>query len=81
MLCSANVIITSITAPSMSKPLFGCSVATCRLPCFEISLSINERKLKNSPGKRADIANLADGVTALAQLYALYSHRARFFNQ
>ena len=28
-----------------------------------------------------EIVQLADGVTALAQLYALYSHRARSFNQ
>ena len=33
------------------KRLFGCSVATCRLACFEISLSINEKKLEKSPGK------------------------------
>ena len=59
------------------KPLFGSSVANCRLasvPKFHFQLS--ELKLKRSPGKQ-----LADGVTALAQLYALYSHRARSFNQ
>ena len=33
------------------KPLFGCSVATCWLACFEIPLSINEKKLEESPGK------------------------------
>ena len=39
------------------------------------------QKLKRSPGKGQTQYNLADGVTALAQLYALYSHRARSFNQ
>ena len=63
------------------KPLFNCSVATCRLACFEISPSINEKKLEESPGKGRTYSNLADGVTALAQLYALYSHGARSFNQ
>ena len=33
------------------KPLFGSSVATYRLACFEISLSIIEKKLKRSSGK------------------------------
>ena len=33
------------------KPLFGSSVATCRLACSEISLSIIGKKLKRSPGK------------------------------
>ena len=31
--------------------------------------------------KSSNIVQLADGVTAVAQLYALYSHRARSFNQ
>ena len=31
--------------------MFGCSVATCRLACFEISFSINEKRLEKSPGK------------------------------
>ena len=31
------------------KPLFGSSVATCRLVCSEISLSINENKQERSP--------------------------------
>ena len=47
----------------------------------EISLSIIGEKLKRSPGKGRTWYNLADGVTALAQFYALYSHRARSFNQ
>ena len=63
------------------KPLFGSSVATCRLACSEISLSIIGKKLKRSPGKGRTWFNLADDVTALAQFYALYSHRARSFNQ
>ena len=33
------------------KPLFGSSVPTYRLACFEISLSIIEKKLKRSSGK------------------------------
>ena len=65
------------------KPLFGSSnsVATCRLACSEISLSVIGKKLKRSPGKGRTQYNLADGVTALAQFYALYSHRARSFNR
>ena len=63
------------------KPLFGSSVATCRLACSEILLSINEIKLERSPGKGRTQYNLVDGVTALAQLYALHSHIARSFNQ
>ena len=63
------------------KPLFGSSVATCRLAGSEISLLVIEKKLKGSPGKSRTQYNLADGVTALAQLYALCSHRERSFNQ
>ena len=53
------------------------SVATCRLACSEILLSVNEKKLERSPEKGRTSYNLVDGldgVTALAQLYALYSH-------
>ena len=32
------------------RPMFGSSVATYRLVCSEISLSINEKKLERSPG-------------------------------
>ena len=39
----------------------------------EISLSINKKKLERSPGKGR--YNLSDGLTALAQLYVLYSQR------
>ena len=39
------------------------------------------KKAKKKSRKRSNIVQLADGVTALAQLYALYSHRARSFNQ
>ena len=63
------------------KPLFGSSVATCRLACSEISLSITEKQLERSPANGRTQSNLADSVTALAQLYALYSDRARSFNQ
>ena len=47
------------------------SVTTCRLACSEISLSIDEKKLKRGPGKGRTQYNLADGVTALAQLSML----------
>ena len=39
------------------------------------------KKAKKKSRKRSNIVQLADGVTALAQLYALYFHRARSFNQ
>ena len=58
----------------------GSSVATCRLACSEISLLTNEKKLKSSPGNGRTYFNLADGATALAQLYPLYSDRTRCFN-
>ena len=45
------------------------------VPKFHFPLS------EKSPGKGRTYYNLADSVTALAQLYALYSHRARSFNQ
>ena len=63
------------------KPLFDSSVATCRLasvPKYHFQLS---EKAKKKSWKSSNIVQLADGVTALAQLYALYSHRARSFNQ
>ena len=34
------------------------------------------KKAEKKSRKRSNIVQLADGVTALAQLYALYSHRA-----
>ena len=34
----------------VDKALFGSPVATCRLVCSEISLSVNEKKLERSPG-------------------------------
>ena len=40
-----------------------------------------QKKAEKKSRKRSNIVQLADGVTALAQLYALYSHRARSFNQ
>ena len=39
------------------KPLFGSSVATCRLACSEISLPINENAREES-GKWSDIVQL-----------------------
>ena len=62
---SAHVIITSITAPGMSINLS--LVALLLLAgslVFEILLSINGKKVLGKVGH----SNLADGVTALAQL-------------
>ena len=39
------------------------------------------KKAKKKSRKRSNIVQLADGVTALAQFYALYSHRAHSFDQ
>ena len=39
------------------------------------------KKAKKKSRKSSNIVQLADGVTALAQLNAVYSHRARSFNQ
>ena len=39
------------------------------------------KKLERSPGKGRTQYNLADGVTALGQLYALYYDSKRSFNQ
>ena len=39
------------------------------------------KKAKKKSRKSSNTVQLADGVTALAQLYALYSHRARSINQ
>ena len=39
------------------------------------------KKAKKKSRKSSNTVQLADGVTAVAQLYALYSHRARSFNQ
>ena len=44
----------------------------------EISLSIYEGEARKKSRKRSD---MADDVTGLAQFYALYSHKARSFNQ
>ena len=38
------------------------------------------KKAKKKSRKSSNIVQLADGVTALTQLYALYSHRARSLN-
>ena len=53
-------------------------LAGSHVPKFHFHLTKN--KLERSSGKGRTEYNLADGVTALAQLYALYSHGARSFN-
>ena len=53
---------------------FGSSGPTCVLACSKISLKIHEKK-------RYIQYKFANGVTALAQFRALYSNRARPFNQ
>ena len=79
---SAHVIITSIAAPGLFKSI--CLVLLLLLdgslvPKFHFQLT--KKKPERSPGKGQTQYNLAVGVTALAPLYALYSHRARSFNQ
>ena len=39
------------------------------------------KKAKKKSRKSSNTVQLADGVKAVAQLYALYSHRARSSNQ
>ena len=41
----------------------------------------DRKKAKKKSRQGSNIVQLADGVTAVAQLYTLYSHRARSFNQ
>ena len=50
-------------------------------PVPKFHFQLKKKKLEKSPGKGRTKYNLADGVTALTQLYALYSHGARSFNQ
>ena len=80
---SAHAILKSVnySAKHVCKPLFGSSATIFRLTCSELSLSINVKKLKRSPGNCRTKYKLADGVTALAQLRVLYSGRARSFNR
>ena len=59
------------------KPLFGCSVATCRLACLQISLSINEKKLE----KRSDIVQIGRWCDSCSSALCSSSHTARSFNQ
>ena len=59
------------------KPLFGCSVATCRLACLQISLSINEKK----PEKRSDIVQIGRWCDSCSPALCSSSHTARSFNQ
>ena len=48
------------------------------IPKFHFQL---KKKLEKGPGKGRTKNNLPEGVRTLAQLYALYSHIACFFNQ
>ena len=80
LLCSRYSKV-SYSAKHVCKPLFGSSATIFRLTCSELSLSINVKKLKRSPGNCRTKYKLADGVTALAQLRVLYSGRARSFNR
>ena len=76
---SSHVIITSVTVPDMFSNL---SLVLLLLLAGSLGSKFQstKKRLKRSPGKgRTD--NLADGVTALAHLYALYSDRAHSFNQ
>ena len=80
LLCSRYSKV-SYSAKHVCKPLFGSSATIFRLTFSELSLSINVKKLKRSPGNCRTKYKLADGVTALAQLRVLYSDRARSFNR
>ena len=62
---SAHFIIRRLAC---LQTLFGSFIAICRLACSGFSLSIKEKKLVESPGESRTQYNLADGVTALAQL-------------
>ena len=76
---SSHVIITSVTVPDMFSNL---SLVLLLLLAGSLGSKFQstKKRLKRSPGKgRTD--NLADGVTALAHLYALYSDRAHSFDQ
>ena len=56
------------------KSLFSSFVPTFRRACFEISLSINERRLERSLGKDRTQFSLADGVTAQLHVCILIEH-------
>ena len=54
----------------------------CYFPAYlfqKFHFQLTKKKLERRPGKGRHF--LADGITALAQLYALYSDRAHSFNQ
>ena len=56
----------------------------CYLPTWmfrNFTFNWRKKKLGKSPRENQTWYNLADGATALAQLYALLSYRARSFNQ
>ena len=57
-----------------------CYFPTCLFPNFTFNCK-KKKKLEKSPGKGWTWYNLAGGMTALANLYALYSGGARSFNQ
>ena len=65
----------------MLELFFSSSVATCRLACSEISLSIDQKKLKRGPEKvdKVQFGRWRDNFSSA--LYALYSDRARSSNQ
>ena len=56
------------------KSLFSSFVPTFRRACFEISLSINEKRLERSLGKDRTWFSLADGVTAQLHVCILIEH-------
>ena len=51
------------------------------VPKFHFQLQKKQKKPEKSPGKGWTWYNLAGGMTALANPYALYSGRAHSFNQ
>ena len=79
---SANVIIMSITALCMFTNLFLVVLMLfADLPIPKFHFQLQKKRLGKSSGKGQTSYNLEDGVTALDQLFALYSHRARSFSQ
>ena len=53
------------------KSLFGSSVATCRLACFEISLSTDIKKAREESRKRSDIIQLGKWRESSALCFVL----------
>ena len=79
-LCSHH---SSITAPGMfTNCCLVCLLLFSDLPVPKFHFQLQKKKkLEKSPGKGWTWCNLADGMTALANLYALYSGGAGSFNQ